>query len=506
MPWFRSATLRNSVTFVGMLTLAGCHSTGGGQSATVPVNSAYVSNNSHRSDLSERRQEKSADEIAPVSHVASVQDVGLVDNDADDPFRDATTLQLEVLIEQVQVRNPSLEAVRAAWGAASQKYPQAVALEDPVFQSMYAPQSFTSSSNVQSSYYLGISQKLPWSGKRELRGQQANWEANAASFDVGETSLRLAEASRVAFLDYYLNERLRELLDSNIEAASDFRTTAKVKYEANQVTQQDVLQADVELAQLEQRQIELLQDRGVAIARINTLLHRRPDHPLPPPPAVLPAVDDLSPVNTLRRNAADQRPELQAMASRVQAEQHAVELAYKEFLPDFEVMGRYDRFWTDKEQRGQVGVNMNVPLNRSRRNAAAQEAIFRVHKLQAELNQARDNLANDVQSAFVRMTGAINTVKLYENRILPASSENVSAAVAGYTAGTVDFLRLIQAQREKIELQEKHQTAVTELHRRRAELERAVGGPISMVPNSAAFPNPSDASTGPSVQAIEVGQ
>jgi hypothetical protein len=40
---------------------------------------------------------------------------------------------------------------------------------------------------------------------------------------------------------------------------------------------------------------------------------------------------------------------------------------------------------------------------------------------------------------------SINTVKLYEITILPVVSENVSAAIASYTAATVVFLRLVQA-------------------------------------------------------------
>jgi outer membrane protein TolC len=64
---------------------------------------------------------------------------------------------------------------------------------------------------------------------------------------------------------------------------------------------------------------------------------------------------------------------------------------------------------------------------------------------------------------------------LYESKILPAAQENVAAARAGYEAGTVDFLRLVEAQRQIIELREKHQMAITEFHRRTAELERAVG-------------------------------
>jgi len=72
-------------------------------------------------------------------------------------------------------------------------------------------------------------------------------------------------------------------------------------------------------------------------------------------------------------------------------------------------------------------------------------------------------------------------VRLYSEAILPAAEANVASANAGYEAGKIDFLRLVEAERQLIEVQEKYQDAVTEYHRRRAELERAVGEPL---PNS----------------------
>lgn len=492
MPWFRSKTIREFLTLLGICFLTGCSST-----AAARATSVRNSPNSEVAPLPKLGSPNGeltlqTDEIVSVSHTELSQYGSLDGPDPDDPFRESDSLSLDLLIAEVQARNPSLAAVQAAWGAAAQKYPQVVALDDPMFQSMYAPQSFTSNSNVQSSYYLGVAQKIPWAGKRGLRGQQANWEASAASLDVGETSLRLIEVSRVAFLDYYLNERLLELLDSNTKAAGEFRSIANSKYEANQVTQQDVLQADVELAQLEQRKIELSQEREVAIARINTLLHRRPDHPLPPPPLTLPQVAELPPASELRTAAVEQRPELQALVARIQAEQTAIELACKEYYPDFEFMGRYDRFWTDKEQRGQVGMNVNVPLNRSRRHAAVHERQFQVRKLQSELDQATDNIRNEVHAAWARVQGGVRTVRIYDTKILPTTNDNLSAARAGYTAGTLDFLRLIEAQRETIALRERYQMAIAELHRRWAELERAVGGPVSMPPDTNSIVVPSE--------------
>ena len=413
--------------------------------------------------------------VSPASFSLLGDDSPAPISDVDDPFAGRDELPLDELIAAVKARNPSLLAAMAAWNAAANKYPQAVALDDPMFQSMYAPNSWSGSSNVQGSYYFGIAQKIPWSGKRDLRGNQANWEAAAASFDAGEVQLRITEASRLAFFDYYLNQRERELNAASREALRGFRDVARAKYEANQVTQQDVLQADVELAQFEQQQIELHQEQIIATARINTLLHRRPDHPLPAPPRTLTVVDELPPVEGLREWAVEHRPELQAMSARVQVEQSAVALACKEFYPDFEVMGRFDRFWTDREQQPQLGLNMNIPLNQSKRHAAVQEALWRVHKMQAEYAQATDTIRSEVQSAHARVSGSQRKVRVFESKILPAAQDNLRAAESGYEAGTVDFLRLIEAQRQVLDLREKHQMAITDFHRRAAELSRAVG-------------------------------
>lgn len=460
------------------LALAGCRSTSSWSHSTTP---RLHSQRAVSEAVSEAQ--KTPDSVRMAScfgslDLATNEPQSLTVIDRHDPFASHEELPLLDLVASVKARNPSLQAAQAAWSAAANKYPQAIALDDPMFQSMYAPRSYAGDSAVQASHYFGVAQKLPWPGKRELRGNQANWEATAASFDVGEAQLRLVEATRMAYFDYYLNQREQELTAASREALREFRDVARAKYEANQVSQQDVLQADVELAQQEQRQIELAQERIVAAARINTLLHRRPDHPLPPPPQALSVADELPPVEGLREWAVEHRPELQAMAARLQAEQSAVALACKEFYPDFEVMGRYDRFWTDHEQQPQIGLNANIPLNKAKRHAAVQEALWRVHKMQAEYSQAADNIRSDVQSAYARVQGSRRAVRLYESKILPASRDNVAAARAGYEAGTVDFLRLVEAQRQIIELREKHQMAITEFHRRTAELERSVGDDV----------------------------
>jgi outer membrane protein TolC len=417
-------------------------------------------------------------EIVPVNDEELDDAPAAPEAGGDELFGSRQELSLRALVDEVRRRNPTLKAAVAAWQAAAQRCPQVVALDDPVLQSMFAPGSFPSNSSVQASYFVGIAQKVPWPGKRALRGQVAQAESNAVGLDSQDVDLRLAEAARLAFFDYYLARRDLELNAANADAVDRFRATATAKFEASKVAQQDILQAEVELGTLKSRYLELKQNEKIAVGRINTLLHRQPQIPLPPPPQTLDVPDQLPDAAALREQALQRRPDLAAQAARIESEQAAVELALKEFYPDFEFMGRYDQFWTPVEQRPQVGMYFNIPLNQSRRKAAVTEAMFRLHKLQAEYDAQVDGIRNEVQAAHARLERSLETVQLYVNTILPAAQLNVEAASAGYEAGNLDFLRLVEAERQFIELQEKHQEAVAEYHRNRAELDRVVGAEL----------------------------
>ncbi len=411
----------------------------------------------------------------------------------DDPLSYQGELSVDSLVREVLTRNRSLAALQAAWRAAAQRYPQVVSLADPAFMSLMAPGSFNDQ-NFQSSFMVGATQQLPWPGKRQLRGQVAQAETSAASFEAGDLAVRLEATTRTAFFDYFLALRQLELVSDNTHRLQEFRDVARAKYEANEVTQQDVLQADVELAELARQQVELHRSANITVARINTLLHRLPNVALPPPPHKVGSPQLLPEPELLYQMAIGRRPDLAAIGARVRAEQSQVQLAYKEFLPDFDVGGRYDQFWDRVNQRGQVGVNMNVPLYQQRRQAAAREAMWRVSQRRAEFEQQVDTIRNDVQAAYERVNESRQVFALYDTRILPTIDQNIKAARAGYEAGRVAFLSLIEAQRQLIDGQMKWIEALADYHRRLAELEQALAGPVPFEPaveEVPAAPNPS---------------
>lgn len=390
-----------------------------------------------------------------------------------DPFGDQAELSVDQLVAEVQMRNPSLQAASEAWRAAAQRYPQVVSLEDPMFGFMIGPRGV----GPEGGWMVEASQKIPAAGKRAFRGSMAQAEAEAANGEIGDVRLMLAEAAKMAFFDYYLARRQLEVNANTKEILGRFRDIAKTKYEANQATQQDILQAEVELVDLEARRAGFARDENIAVARINTLLHRAADHPLPPPPATVSAPVALPSPEALQRAAVQSRPDLYSQAARIRAQEAAVALAQKEYDPDVEIVGKYDAFMPE-DMRPQVGMRLNVPLQRQRRWAAVKEAQSRLCQQRAEYQSRLDRVRFEVQSAFERAAEAQKVAHLYTSRILPVTDQNLQSAQANYVAGKTDFLRLIDAQRQVNAQRERYYQAIADYNRRLAELERAAGGPF----------------------------
>jgi outer membrane protein TolC len=260
----------------------------------------------------------------------------------------------------------------------------------------------------------------------------------------------------------------------------EFRSNAQTRYQTGLVPEQDVLQADVEVGREQDRRLELEQMRQVAVARINTLMDLAPDSFLPSPPKQLNVAEQLPDVRTLRATALARRPDLQALAALIAAEEASLGLARKEFYPDFEPFFMYDRFMgnvsDNRDLATMLGVRLNLPIYKARRYGAVAEAEARVTQRRAELAKATDQVNFQVQEAYARVQRSERSVRLYRDTILKAADTNVKAGQSAYVTGKTPFVSLIEAQRNLVMLRDRYYEAVADYFRRRAVLERAVGG------------------------------
>jgi outer membrane protein TolC len=142
---------------------------------------------------------------------------------------------------------------------------------------------------------------------------------------------------------------------------------------------------------------------------------------------------------------------------------------------------RYDGFMPE-DMRPQLGMDVNIPIRCARRSAAVREASDRIAQRRAEYQDLLDQVRYEVQSSFARVVQAAEVVRLYRDQALPASERSLESAQANYTTGDLDFLRLLDTERQLNDQRERYYAAQAEYHQRLAELERAVGEPVGMGP------------------------
>jgi outer membrane protein TolC len=435
--------------------------------------------------------------IAAISFAEPVGPGGAAPSPAGSAVGDAPELTVDALVAQVLARNPSLAQMAAAAQAAAARYPQVTSLDDPMFAFTHGPDTFEpDDAGIHFAYRLELSQKYPWPGKLALRGQNAQAEAQAAGNEVEDTRLQLIESATDAFYDYYLVERALEVNAEGLRLLERFIGIARA-YVASppagrKGSLQDVYQTRVEIGRQNERRLTLERMHQVAVARINTLMDLPPSAPLPPAPKTVQPGDGLPEASALRALALARRPDLQALANHVRAEEAAVALALKEFYPDFEPFVMYDRFMGNNETNADlatmVGVRLNLPCRRDKRCAAVAEARARVAQRRAELARQVDEVNFQVEQAYAKVRESEAAVGLYQKSILPDARLNVNTARTDYEAGLIPALSYIEAERSYVDLQDRSYEVVAEYFRRQAALERAVG--VALVAPAPVRPTP----------------
>ncbi|NOZ51619.1 MAG: TolC family protein [Gammaproteobacteria bacterium] len=394
----------------------------------------------------------------------------------DTPFINQSSLTASRLVAAVLIRNPDIPIMEATWEAAKARIEQANSFDDPVLSYSIAPQS-AAVDDMDFGQKFFISQRLPWPGKRNLRGNVARYESDAAFVSIERARLKLIGAAKAAYADWWFVHAAIRINGINKLLLQEFQNIAEIKYSAGRASRQDALRAEVEQVLLEHRDIALERHRRDVLTNINTLLQRLPDQPLPLP-AGLPETILLPTVEQLRELALEHDPTLRALVARIQVSRYKERLAERNDYPDITLNAGYNTLWNQSEKRLTVGASINIPLQ-GKRHAAKDEARAMTLRLDAQQRATVSQLMGDVQQALEKVRESEHILSLYQNRLLPLAEENLKAAQSDYEATSGNFLDLISAKKNLMQTRLQREQARADYHRRLAALEQLVGGSLS---------------------------
>jgi outer membrane protein TolC len=384
------------------------------------------------------------------------------------------TLHLETALTYAQEHNPTIRAARARVLAAQERPAQASALDDPTFtyEGFNIPENFDltrTDNNI-----VKFSQKLPFPGKRRLRGEIATHEVAIAREEVRRAEILTRADVKKTYYDLWQVHQNLLVYSHEKELAAQFATIAEKKYAVGQVSQPDVLRAQVELTRLITRVTTQTLKLGEVRAMLNGLLSRPPEAPLgvpheAPNPVVRQTLAELTELTL------STRPEITANAAAIARDTAMLALSRKAYFPDFEVY--VERFFNGGRKEG-VGVifSATIPLAyRQKYDAGVAEAGARLSASKADLRATQDAALAEVKGALVRVQTAAELVNLFSQTHIPQAEQALDSSRIGYQTGKVDFLSLLDSLRVVEQIHLEHIAAATDFEKAYADLERAVG-------------------------------
>jgi outer membrane protein TolC len=388
------------------------------------------------------------------------------------PVAEGDTLSLAALLREALANHPDVLRARAAGDAEREGMRAAGALENPVLELALDEQPFDGSGSGQRQ--VGVSQEIPFPGKRGMRTDAARLRADAA-LELARSAERAVIAEvKVAYWELFLRERRTAILRESRVAMADIVAAARTRYETGLGGQQDLLLAMVEASKLDG---EILHTEAVAAAarsRLNLLVGRDAETPLGRAAAESATPFDAR-LEDLLAAARGTRPSVRAAESEAAAAEAQARLARAAARPDFLLGGMYMQMPEGSDEwRASLGITLPVWKGR-REDATAREAARRHEAARGALEVERLRAAASVEEQYAHVVSEREIVGLYRREILPQADLAYRSARAGYLAGRETFLVLLEAVRNSLEIRDTYYEYFADSEMHLAWLEEAVG-------------------------------
>jgi cobalt-zinc-cadmium efflux system outer membrane protein len=397
------------------------------------------------------------------------------------PPHSGTVTPLSELLTEAEKNNPQIEAARHGFEAAKQVPTQVSTLPDPQFTlqhfSVGSPRPFAGYTNSEFAYIgVGVAQDIPYPGKLRLKGEIARREADVSQQQI-ESARRsvLAELKAAYFQLAYLSKTLA-ILEQDGELLKQVQQAADARYRSGMGTQQDLLQAQLQQTKL-LREIAMHHlEVGKLQAQIKQLLNRPQDSPDIEPTDLVetPLVQTYT---ELLAAAQVQNPEIASAKKMIEKQSLQVDLARKDFYPDFNVQYMWQR--TDPTQFRayyMLSVGVRVPIYRGRKQRP-ELAQAEAEKLRAgsELQAQSQQIAAELRGQYVQAQQTSELLRIHREGLSPQSRSEFQAALATYQSNKQDFQALLAAFLDVLRLDEEYWQNVAEYETAIARVEQITG-------------------------------
>ena len=390
-------------------------------------------------------------------------------------------VKLADLLAEAERNNPQIQAARHGWQSAQQVPTQVSTLPDPQFVlqhvSVGSPRPFAGYTNSDFAYVgLGVSQDLPYPGKLRLRGEIAKKDSDVIQqrYESVRRAI-LAEVKTAYFQVAYLVKR-KTILEGDGQLLRQVEQSAEARYRSGMGNQQDVLQAQLERTKLLREVTTNQLAEGKVQAEIKQLLNR----PQSSPDIETTELSESLPAYTydqLLAAANANNPEIAGAQKMVEKQGLQVDLAKKDFYPDFNLQYMWQR--TDPTQfRAYYSLTLGVriPIYRGRRQQPElAQAEADQSRAKSEYEMQTQQIAFQLRQQFLSAEKSAELLKIYREGLVPQAHAELQAGMAAYQSNRQDFQALLASFLDVLKLDEEYWQTLSEHETALAQIEGATG-------------------------------
>jgi len=391
-------------------------------------------------------------------------------------------LRLSDLVAEALANNPEIQAAQKSYEAARQRPSQASSLPDP----MFSP-GWTSNGNPLPGAQLGtnptasigfmVSQEVPYPGKRSLRGQIAAKDAEAEFQTWQATQLNVLSRLKQAYYRLSYDHTAIPVLERNRVVLDRLLRITEARYSVGKAAQQDIFKTQTQISVLESRVIQLQRDQAARQAELNALLNRRPGQPISLPPE-LEAKQSVRSLDELFALASRQSPMLTKDQRMIERSELAVNLAHKDYFPDFTFSGGYFNQGSMSPMY-QARVDITIPLYyRRKQSAALTEQTQMLAQARRSYEATNQNLHFQIQDEFLAAEASWKLLQLYSSTTVPQASLALESSLSSYEAGTVDFLSVLTNYMSVLEFELNYYEELQNYYVSLSRIEEMIGAPV----------------------------
>ncbi len=354
-------------------------------------------------------------------------------------------LSLDHLVNLALERNPKVQAALKLSQAQKFRVAPEGTLPDPVVGfslKNIGLDRFSVGEEMMSGVGFSFSQTIPFPGKLRLKAEMARKRALQSEQTLRETELSLIREIKELYAKLFYYDKSTELILKKKSLLENALRIAETRYSVGQGIQTDIFKAQVEISSAEEMLLTMSQMAKVARANINYLLDFPPENPLGAPQEIAFYKLDLD-LSFLEQATRENAPLLKEKELMVEEETLGVEMAKKEFYPNFMVQGGKE-FKGPFKDMYEVMVGVEIPLFYGRKQAnLLEEARLELSSARSHYQAMKNEAASMVNEGFLMGKTAESLISLYREKIIPQANLSLESSLANYKVGRADFLSLL---------------------------------------------------------------